>query len=878
MACVTNQEVLDFVGGQLDASQRAQAERHFGDCDSCRSVLVECARGDAQVEGSLLRSGRYRVEGPIGAGAMGVVYSARDLQLDRKVALKLLRPDAPGVAPEAQRSLMLAEARALARLAHPNVLAVHDVGDDGERLFMAMELVEGGTLTAWLRERSRPLSSVLDAFVQAGRGLAAAHAAGLVHRDFKPDNVLVGADGRVRVSDFGLAVREQTRNGRGGSPAYMSPEQLRGGAADARSDQFGFCVALFQAVNQALPFEGRTDDERLRSIREGPCWPGTAKVPPPLRALLTRGLQFEAAARFGSMEDLLDKLSRLQRARPSKRALAGAGLVVLALVAGFAGLHRRYRLPRVKRMRPLLKTTPTTWSDMATDGRRLFFSSTESGSIKPMTLQLSADARPIPMETQLKAPWLLDGSPDGGRLLFGSRDRPYEGQQLWMVLASGGDPQRVGKLRADTAQYSADGRRILYALDDEIRTAAADGSEDRLILRVPGVASLDARWSPDGRRIRYAASNGSGSGIWEIAADGRDPLRVLAGPDAPTGQQCGRWMPDGRVYLFQGTRDGQTGLWAMRDGPSLPFLPRLVRLTEGPLDVECPVLVSDDHTVFALGALHLGELVRWNAGTGAFEPFLGGISAEAVVFSPDAAWVVYSSYPDYALWRSRADGSDRLRLTPPGFAANFPDWSPDGSEIVFAGSEPGSDLIRAFVVSARGGAIRRLTRQSDEEIFPAWAPDGKTVLMTRKIGGRMSLQLVEVSTGAVTDLPESDGLIAGPFEAGGGSVLPATLDPACMVRYDLRTHQRAPVYCGDFQIYSLSRDRRTMFFLRVFDRTSGIYKMSLDDQKVSLVASLEGFRTTRGMVGRWFDLTPDGAPMLLRNAGFDQVLAIDLDQ
>jgi serine/threonine protein kinase len=877
MACVTNQEVLDFVGGQLDASHRAQVERHFGDCDSCRSVLVECARGDARSGGPLLPGGRYRIEGAIGAGAMGVVYSARDLQLDRKVALKLLRPDAPGVAPERQRALVLAEARALARLAHPNVLAVHDVGEDGERLFMAMEFVEGGTLSAWLRERPRPLAAVLDAFIQAGRGLAAAHAAGLVHRDFKPDNVLVGGDGRVRVSDFGLAVRAKTRQGRGGSPAFMSPEQLRGEVAEARSDEFGFCVALFLAATHEMPFAGRDDEERLQSIRQGPHWPASAKVPPPLRALLTRGLRFEASQRFDSMAGLVDELERVRRRRLSTRALAGAALAALALVAGFAALHHRYRLPRVKRIRPLLQTPPSTWSDMGTDGHRLFFSSTESGSIKPMALPLDADAKPVLIETRLTQPWLLDASPDGTRLLFGSRDRPYENQRLWTVPSSGGNPQAVGELRADTASYSTDGRRILYAIDNEIHTAAADGSEDRLILRLPGVNLIDARWSPDGRRIRYSAFNGNGSDLWEIMPDGRDPQRILVGPDAPARQGCGRWMPDGRVFLFQATREDQTGLWAMRDGLPLPFLPRLARLTEGPMVVECPVLVSGDRTVFAMGTLHLGELVRWNAGSGAFEPLLGGISAEGVTFSPDSAWVVYSSYPDYALWRSRSDGSDRLRLTPPGFVASFADWSPDGSEIVFAGSEPGDNLIHAFVVPARSGAIRRLSRQADEELFPFWAPDGKTVIATHKIGGRMSLQLVDVATGGVTELPGSDGLLSGPFDVDGRSSLSATLDPSCMVRYDLRTYQRSPVYCGDFQIFSMSRDRRTMFFLRVFDRESGIYKLSLDDGKLSLVASLAGFRTTRGLVGRWFDLTPDGAPMLLRNVGFDQVLAIDLD-
>src|SRR5262249_27257342 len=171
--------------------------------------------------------------------------------------------------------------------------------------------------------------SIIDMFIQAGRGLAAAHAAGLVHRDFKPDNVLVGADGRVRVSDFGLAIRG-SGTGRAGSPAYMAPEQLRGDRVDARSDVFGFCVALFQALTGKLPFGGQTVEERLRAIAAGPDWPGD--LPPPLRALLSRGLQEDPSRRFGSMAEAVEALERL-RQPASSRLRAGRLAWVLALFA-----------------------------------------------------------------------------------------------------------------------------------------------------------------------------------------------------------------------------------------------------------------------------------------------------------------------------------------------------------------------------------------------------------------------------------------------------------------------------------------------------------------------------------------------------------------
>ncbi|HET6583005.1 MAG TPA: serine/threonine-protein kinase, partial [Nannocystaceae bacterium] len=221
--------------------------------------------------------GRYVVLERIGSGGMGVVYAAYDPQLDRKVALKLLHAREERDGDSGGRARVLREAQAMARLSHPNVVAVHDVGVVDDTLFVAMEFVEGVTLGHFIAAGSRRWNEVLDVFEPAGRGLAAAHAAGLVHRDFKPDNVMIGNDGRVRVMDFGLAraaaeITTESSEGSGGSivelsgvdrltrtgalvgtPAYMAPELLAGGNADARSDQFAFCVALHRALYGTAP-------------------------------------------------------------------------------------------------------------------------------------------------------------------------------------------------------------------------------------------------------------------------------------------------------------------------------------------------------------------------------------------------------------------------------------------------------------------------------------------------------------------------------------------------------------------------------------------------------------------------------------------------
>ena len=231
--------------------------------------------GSAEPGGSTL--GRYRLERELGAGAMGVVHAAFDPDLERRIALKVLRG---ATATTQARDRLLREARAMARLSHPNVVTVHEVGTAGGRDFVAMELIHGETLAEWLRAKPRPPAAILDAFLAAGRGLAAAHAAGIVHRDFKPHNVLRSRDGRIVVTDFGLAreahgalppALDQTlpagvtasassplvgltvAGSLLGTPAYMAPEQWQSGPVTPATDQFAFCVALWEALAGQRP-------------------------------------------------------------------------------------------------------------------------------------------------------------------------------------------------------------------------------------------------------------------------------------------------------------------------------------------------------------------------------------------------------------------------------------------------------------------------------------------------------------------------------------------------------------------------------------------------------------------------------------------------
>ncbi|MBL8937388.1 MAG: protein kinase [Archangium sp.] len=347
MTCPDPETLAQYAQAALPDDQSESVRRHVDGCASCREVLITLVRSsqaspgsasdapwDVPLPGTML--GRYRVTGTRGAGGMGVVLSAYDPQLDRQVALKLLRPDLEGASTEAGRHRLVREAQLMARVRHPNVVTVHDVVVEADRVSIAMELVEGVTLRDWLEQRPRTEDEILEVFVAAGRGLAAAHSAGVVHRDFKPDNVLVEPSGQVLVSDFGLAwshALPSTESGSNagliGTPAYMAPEQLAGTTVDARADQFSFCVALFEALHGHRPFSGNTRAALLEAIGSGQLAAEPHKRSRRVSEVLRRGLSRDPASRFESMEALLSALRPPRRSLRTVAVVASVALVVL---------------------------------------------------------------------------------------------------------------------------------------------------------------------------------------------------------------------------------------------------------------------------------------------------------------------------------------------------------------------------------------------------------------------------------------------------------------------------------------------------------------------------------------------------------------------
>lgn len=353
----------------------AAHEQEEGDGSSLLDVDRENARSQIrarlfQIQAEPIRFGRYVLLSTLGSGGTGVVYAAYDDTLDRKVALKVLRPEITERGLGAKR--LLREARAMARLSDPHIVVVHEVGEHDGQVFVTMEFIRGQNAAEWLSDRERSTTEILEVYRQAARGLVAAHEAGLIHRDFKPHNVLVGDDGVVKVVDFGLALATTppprlsprpsprpttiesasseelwlpnlsmtrlTRTGAiVGTPAYMSPEQYERRPVDARSDQFSFCVALYEALYGQHPFVTTSLGELMTSLCEGRVRaPPEGAVPAWVHHALLRGLSVDPADRFPSMPDLIDALAR--DPKTTRRRWIRRGPLVLAVFGGGFGL------------------------------------------------------------------------------------------------------------------------------------------------------------------------------------------------------------------------------------------------------------------------------------------------------------------------------------------------------------------------------------------------------------------------------------------------------------------------------------------------------------------------------------------------------------
>ena len=467
----------------------------------------------------LLEIGRYRIERRIGAGGMGEVYQGIDTELDRKVAVKLVLPD---LSSSRGSQRLRREARALARLSHPNVVQVYEVGEYVGRTFLAMEYVEGGTLTQWLRAEPRRWTAVVERFVAAGRGLAAAHAAGVIHRDFKPDNVLLTRDGRARVADFGLSFTDEipttapTKPGSDepgsqsssgnerlsvmgtvlGTLRYMPLEQLRGEDVDARADQFAFCVALYEALWGAPPLPITNMIDRLEALEQHELTPPPrAGVPRGLWRAIRRGLAREPKERWPDMESLLKALEAVPR-RHRRLAIAGLTTPLAGLLVVLGRASRDDAEPPAEPCTQIRQALDTSWNEAR--GQTL-------------TEAFEATSLPFASTSAVAVRTTLD---DWGERWLDERE------QLCLATAHASLPGEVLGLRNTCLEHQreqfevsvevlldADARTVTQAHDQVAHLPSpADCSDDEDLLL--GVRPPDPAQAPEAARLRRVLARG----------------------------------------------------------------------------------------------------------------------------------------------------------------------------------------------------------------------------------------------------------------------------------------------------------------------------------------------------------------------------------
>ena len=482
---------------------------------------------------------RFVVTKRLGAGGMGVVYLAEDPVLGRKVAIKLLH--AEGARNATAQARLQREARALASLSHPNVVVVHEVGMHEGQLYLVMEHVAGQTMRAWTRAHADDWRSIVAQYRAAGEGVAAAHRAGIIHRDFKPDNVLVDEDGRSRVLDFGLAASgaepgttgeaeasweeldgaDLTKTGTIlGTPSYMAPEQFRGMPVDARTDQFSFCVALWEALFEQRPFEGDSLVTLRRAViagrRREP--PSRTRVPRSIVAALARGLAPDPADRFGSMPELLQALAKVRP--PHRRVWPWLGLVPLGLAG--AVLAERAGSPDPSPTSPPIVSAEPTLAEPAV----------VASSSEPEPELPTLSRRRLTHTSSLGVlHTCLD--PSKQNVLYGTSSG-----DVWVFPLSGGEARPITLPLSPivTALCGPDGSYWLLG-DGAIRRAHADGRIEH-VARLPSTFASRGWVSPDGMTL--ALPDGTGFVLWDMSRPDDEPLRF----ETDGGISSVAWSPD----------------------------------------------------------------------------------------------------------------------------------------------------------------------------------------------------------------------------------------------------------------------------------------------------------------------------------------------
>lgn len=808
--CDSDSDLQREAAWLIHMEERAEAFLSGTPLEALAASVMASARGGAVLSsGQML--GHYRIINAIGAGGMGQVYLAHDTRLDRQIALKILPPELDD--DRDRRTRFTREAKAVAALNHPNIVTVYSVEEAEGQHFITMELVQGRTLAELLPRDGFTVSRFLQIAIPLTDAIAAAHQAGITHRDVKSANVMVSDEGRVKVLDFGLAkVQLEMWSGDGtpatptstevghiaGTPYYMSPEQAEGKRVDARSDIFSLGVVFYEMLVGERPFVGDSTTAILSSIltstprRLGALRP---TIPARLTRHVHRCIEKRPLDRYQSATDLRHDLEEISLAgnepeepKPGSGSSAGlgfasvAGIAALAAALGGAGTWGMFapqrRAPEVSRIvrltdGPLLEFAPAISPDRkwfayvaaSPSGRTDVWVRFVGGS-DAINLTASADL-------DITANTVIGGlaiAPEGNRIAVMAKRRDSPGNfSTWEVPAPlPGVPRRLLDDGLLGVRWSADGRRISFiragsSAGDALWVADADGTNRQEIIPAAGGIHIHwPVWSDDGyvyfNRTRSTVANLDQSDIYRVRAEGGAPEPVVTAP---------------RRAMFPMVAPGNGGVFFASDAASAdlnlywrpPGGTPVARITHGIGDYSAPSLSADGRAIVATyGELRQSIVRLTTTGAGIDEqPITQGYSGDLdPTISAHTDRLVFSSSRsgNRWIWSSQLDGSHPRPLTSGDVLDQWPSISPDGSTVAFVSDRGGRRGI--WLISSEGGSPRHLVNAESIGGL-SWTPDGAFVLYAAEHERWPGLFMVAVADGKVQRLP-TDG---------------AATDPAC---------------------------------------------------------------------------------------------------